>query len=103
MSADPFEMEWDQETVPLEAVDRALYSLADRISGTVTAAGSSWRVAVHPRSDLADPIELAHQLRISVNDHALRCRIAAETDPLRNLIFALAFSRSGLIEADADR
>jgi len=101
VSADSFELDWDQETAPLEAVDRALYSLADRMSGTVSAVGSSWRVTVHPRTDLADPTELAHDLRTSVNDHALRCRISAQTDPLRNLIFALAFSRSGLVETDA--
>ena len=49
-----------------------------------------------PRSEPADLAELSHRLRSEVNDQELRLRIAAETEPLRNLIFAVAFSRTGL-------
>ena len=35
-----------------------------------------------------------------MNDQILRVRIAKETEPLRNLVFALAFSQTGLIEGD---
>jgi hypothetical protein len=35
-----------------------------------------------------------------VNDQILRVRIARETEPLRNLVFALAFSQTGLVEAE---
>jgi hypothetical protein len=37
-----------------------------------------------------------------VNDQILRVRIAKDTEPLRNLVFALAFSQTGLVEADAE-
>jgi hypothetical protein len=37
-----------------------------------------------------------------VNDQILRMRIAKETEPLRNLVFALAFSQTGLVEGDAE-
>ena len=51
--------------------------------------------------DTADD-ELKHRFRAEVNDQILRVRIAKETEPLRNLVFALAFSRTGLIEGDAE-
>jgi hypothetical protein len=35
-----------------------------------------------------------------VNDQILRARIAKETEPLRNLVFALAFSQTGLVGAE---
>ena len=37
-----------------------------------------------------------------MNDQILRVRIAKETEPLRNLVFALAFSQTGLAEAEAE-
>ena len=45
---------------------------------------------------------LKHRFRAEVNDQILRVRIAKETEPLRNLVFALAFSRTGLAEADTE-
>jgi hypothetical protein len=36
---------------------------------------------------------------MEVNDQILRSRIAKETEPLRNLVFALAFSQTGLADA----
>ena len=48
-----------------------------------------------PRDD-----ELKHRFRAEVNDQILRARIAKETEPLRNLVFALAFSQTGLIEGE---
>ena len=37
-------------------------------------------------------------MRAEVNDQTLRLRIAQETEPLRNLIFALAFAQTGLTD-----
>lgn len=42
-------------------------------------------------------------MRQEVTDQTLRVRIAERTDPIRNLVFALAFSRSGLTDADGAR
>ena len=97
-----FELEWDRTTVPLEALERALYSLADRLTGTVSAESRCWRLTVQPRASQADPTELGHLLRQTVNDHTLRVRIGEKTDPIRNLVFALAFSKSGLVNGSAD-
>ena len=55
-----------------------------------------------PREGDTTDDELKHRFRAEVNDQILRLRIAKETEPLRNLVFALAFSRTGLIEGDAE-
>jgi hypothetical protein len=44
--------------------------------------------------------DLAHMLRAEVIDQTLRVRIARETEPIRNLVFALAFSRTGLVGSE---
>jgi len=95
----PMEMSWQKTVTPLEAIERALYALADQVSGVVTEAGDDWRVVIHPRSASARRESLEHQMRQAVTDQTLRVRIAERTDPIRNLVFALAFSRSGLISA----
>jgi His-Xaa-Ser system protein HxsD len=96
----PFELSWDKITTPLEAIDRATYALANRLTGSVSDAGESWTLTVHPREN-ADPHLLAHRIRQEVTDQTLRLRIAERTDPIRNLVFALAFSRSGLTPGSA--
>lgn len=92
----PFEMSWDRTTTPLEALERSIYALAEQLTASVSDAGSAWSVTVHPRGPQADPESLAHRLRQEVNDQTLRVRIGERTDPIRNLVFALAFSRSDL-------
>ena len=99
--AEQFELVWDKATTPLEAIDRALYALADRLTGSVVEADGQWLVALYPRTQQSVDV-LRHRFRQEVNDQVLRVRIAARTDPLRNLVFALAFSRSGLAEAQPD-
>lgn len=96
--AEAFVMSWDKVTTPLEAIERASYALADQFSGAVSDGGSSWALSVHPRSARANIEALEHRVRQEVNDQALRVRIAERTDPIRNLVFALAFSRSGLTQ-----
>jgi His-Xaa-Ser system protein HxsD len=93
-----FALQWDKRTVPLEAIERAAYALADQVTGVVTDAEEGWRLDVYCRAPGADLDQLAHRLRQEVNDQALRLKIAERTEPIRNLVFALAYSRSGLVE-----
>lgn len=97
-----FTIVWDKTTVALEAIERALYALADQVTGTITDTRDSWSLTAHPRRATAEPDALAHRIRQEVNDQNLRVKIAERTDPVRNLVFALAFSRSGLVEGNAD-
>jgi His-Xaa-Ser system protein HxsD len=71
------------------------------VSGVTSEEAETWTVSVHARSATADPDKLAHLMRQEVTDQTLRMRIAERTDPIRNLIFAVAFSRTDLQSADA--
>lgn len=94
--------EWTKTTVPLEALERALYALADRATGAIRDGGDVWKVDLHARVQVNDVDALTHTFRQEVNDQTLRLSIATRTDSVRNLIFALAFSRSGLVESGAE-
>ncbi|HEY0935164.1 MAG TPA: hypothetical protein VGD91_15640 [Trebonia sp.] len=93
-----------QDTMDLDALQRAAYALARFATADIRVDGADYAVTLFPRGEgvtegaLAD---LAHRFRAEANDHVLRARIARETDPLRNLVFALAFSATGLIEGEA--
>jgi His-Xaa-Ser system protein HxsD len=102
--ADPIEIEssWSKSVVSSEAIERALYALADRATGTIADDGEAWRVTLISRGAEVDPASLAHALRQEVNDQSLRITIASRTDPVRNLVFALAFSRTGFVENPAE-
>jgi hypothetical protein len=54
-----------------------------------------------PRDAGADLHDLQHRMRSEVIDQTLRLRIGQQTEPLRNLIFALAFSQTGLADPEA--
>jgi His-Xaa-Ser system protein HxsD len=92
------EITFDQATVSLDSLQRAAYALANLMSVDITASGDRYVCRLFPRERAADADELAHRMRAEVIDQSLRIRIAAETEPLRNLIFALAFSQTGLAE-----
>ena len=102
-SVDSLHMSWQTTTTPLEAIERALYKLAAQLSGSVDEINGRWAVEIHPRSRDANVDGLTHQMRQEVTDQTLRLRIAERTDPIRNLIFAMAFSRSGLSSGGSER
>lgn len=91
---------FDQLTVDLDSLQKAAYALADLMTVDITAAGDRYVCELFPRYADADLDVLAHRIRSEVIDQSLRSRIARETEPLRNLIFALAFSRTGLSDAE---
>lgn len=94
-----FEMSWDKAAVPLEALERASYALASQLTTAIADAGDAWLTTIYPRDVRnANATPLAHRIRQEVNDQCLRVRISEQTGRIRNLVFALAFSRSGLID-----
>ena len=90
----PVTLRWSQATVSSEAIERALYALADRVSGSVSSIDDEWILEAYPRDLSEDTGSLCHRIRQEVTDQSLRLKIAARTDPLRNVVFALAFSRT---------
>ena len=95
------QVSFDQGTTELDALQRAAYATADLMTVSITASDGRFVCELFPRSPGVDLAGLAHRMRSEVIDQALRLRIAKETEPLRNLIFALAFSQTGLAEAEA--
>ena len=91
---------FDQATVDLDALQRSAYAVAAEMTVDIRVSGTDYACTLFPRrKDTADD-ELKHRFRVEVNDQILRVRIARQTEPLRNLVFALAFSQTGLIEGD---
>ena len=91
---------FDQAITELDALQRASYAVADQMTVEIRAIGTEYVCSLFGRGPTADPRELKHRIRSEVIDQTLRLRIGRETEPLRNLIFALAFSRTGLVDDD---
>jgi His-Xaa-Ser system protein HxsD len=82
----------------LEAVKRAAYRFSDRVVVHITPDGETISCKLVPLSaEVARQLDdVATQFRIEVLDHDLRLKTSRETEPLRNLVLSLAFSKTGL-------
>jgi len=93
---------FDQATVDLDALQRGAYAVAAEMTVDIRVCGADYVCTLFPRAQDSTDDELKHRFRAEVNDQVLRVRIAKETEPLRNLVFALAFSQTGLAEVEAE-
>jgi His-Xaa-Ser system protein HxsD len=100
ISAAEITLAFDQATVNLDALQRGAYAVAAEMTVDIRVCGADYVCTLFPREQDTTDEELKHRFRAEVNDQILRVRIAKETEPLRNLVFALAFSRTGLVEAE---
>ena len=91
---------FDQATVDLDALQRSAYAVAAEMTVDIRVCGADYVCTLFPRKPGTAGDEVKHRFRAEVNDQILRVRIAKETEPLRNLVFALAFSQTGLVEAE---
>jgi His-Xaa-Ser system protein HxsD len=91
---------FDRATVDLDALQRSAYAVTAEMTVDIRVSGADYVCTLFPRAPDAVGDELKHRFRAEVNDQILRVRIAKETEPLRNLVFALAFSQTGLVEAE---
>jgi His-Xaa-Ser system protein HxsD len=96
-SAGEITLIFDQATVDLDALQRSAYALAAAMTVDIRVSGRDYVCTLFPRHPGVDD-EPNHRFRMEVNDQILRSRIAKETEPLRNLVFALAFSQTGLAD-----
>jgi His-Xaa-Ser system protein HxsD len=93
------EVQFDTSANSLDAVQRAAYKFSDRLSSEVTLDGSVVRCLLHFSDDSADGVDATvADFRNEVLDQTLRERIRGETQEVRNLILALAFANTGLVE-----
>jgi His-Xaa-Ser system protein HxsD len=93
---------FDQATVDLDALQRSAYAVAAQMTVDIRVSGPDYACTLFRRDHSAAAEELKHRFRAEVNDQILRARIAKETEPLRNLVFALAFSQTGLADSGDD-
>lgn len=83
-----------------DAIQRAVYSLSDRLSCDVVAKGPLFECVVHVDDVNPEDVDaILADLRNAVLDETLRERIRRETEEVRNLILALAFSNTGLVDS----
>jgi His-Xaa-Ser system protein HxsD len=91
-------MSFDARVYALPAIKKAAYRLLKRFDTEIVQDGDAW-VCILSFAQPADTeaIERAERdLRAEVLDQDLRASIARETEPVRNAVLALAFSRTGL-------
>jgi His-Xaa-Ser system protein HxsD len=93
-------LSFDRSIASVDAIQRAVYRLSDRLSCDITPAAGTIEVVVHPGSPDDDAEQLLGELRNEVLDQSLRERVREETSDVRNLVLALAFSKTGLADGD---
>lgn len=80
----------------LDAYKKAAYRMSERADIELHPADGAMRCLLRSRVADTTPDALAAEFRQHVLDYDLRGRIAKETEPVRNLILAHAFSKTGL-------
>jgi His-Xaa-Ser system protein HxsD len=102
MAAEAFgiSVTFDSATTELDALQRAAYVMAALATADIRASGNEYVCTLYPQDPSTDSDALVHRIRSEVIDQTLRIRIARETEPLRNLIFALAFSQTGVVDGE---
>jgi His-Xaa-Ser system protein HxsD len=90
----------DATAHPADVVQRAAYRFSDVLTVEIGREADVLTCKVFAR----DPDRLGtavHDLRAEIVDQVLRARIRDETQDVRNLVLAVAFSRTGLAEPAA--
>jgi His-Xaa-Ser system protein HxsD len=93
-------LSFDRAGYSLDAIQRAAYRFSDRLSCDISDGAEAIEVSLHIADSVEDREAVLADFRNEVLDQVLRERIRAETGDVRNLVLALAFSKTGLIEAD---
>lgn len=103
MADAPLEVTFTAEAHSSDAIQRAAYKFTDRFALELQRTGDKHVCLLHPTRDSGLDTETVNAFRIEVLDQALRERIREETNGVRNVILALAFSKVGSHVADTQR
>jgi His-Xaa-Ser system protein HxsD len=95
---DTAQVRFEARVYPLVVIKKAAYRFLKTFVTEITLEGDAWVCALKfTTSTDASSIERAvRDLQAEVLDQDLRATISRETEPVRNAILALAFSRTGL-------
>jgi His-Xaa-Ser system protein HxsD len=91
------EVRFAAATTSVDAIQRAAYRFSDRLSCELLPGADEHVCVVRSRGN-ADIGEEVESFRVEVLDQTLRERIRAETEPIRTMILAQAFSRTGVVD-----
>lgn len=95
------ELVLEAATCSADAIQRAAYRLSDRLSVDLITEDQEFRCVVHLVCDEeAEADAVLGELRNEILDQVLRQRIRDETEAARNLVLALAFSRTDLVDQE---
>jgi His-Xaa-Ser system protein HxsD len=91
---------FDAQVYPLPVLKKAAYRYLKSFTTEIAQEGNAWVCTLTFTTPVGeDAVERAKQeLQAEVLDQDLRATIARETEPVRNAILALAFSRTGIQE-----
>lgn len=90
------EVTFAASTTSIDAIQRAAYRFSDRFSCELIPGEESHLCRLQPIGEMGD--EDVGSFRTEVLDQTLRERIRAETEPIRTMILAQAFSRTGVVD-----
>jgi His-Xaa-Ser system protein HxsD len=91
------EVTFDATAHSADAIQRAAYKFLPEFSLDLTNASDQFRCTLR-FTDTADVESVVDDFRKEVLDQTLRERIRSETEDVRNLILALAFSKTSLAD-----
>lgn len=83
-------VEFDQSVQPLDALNAAAYRLLGTATCQINLDERRFIVSIFPKPEV-DGEEVRERFLATVTDENLRAQIAQRTEPVRNLILALAF------------
>jgi His-Xaa-Ser system protein HxsD len=89
---------FDARVYPLLAIKKAAYRFLKSFDAEITQDGEAWVCTLRftQAADVAAIQQAERDFRAEVLDQDLRASVARETEPVRNAVLALAFSRTGL-------
>lgn len=82
---------FDRSIQAVEPLNAAVYRMLNEAVCQISADHQKYTVTVEPLSEKPNEGDLRRRLLTVVSDENLRAQIAHRTDPVRNLILALAF------------
>lgn len=91
------QLQLDNSVYSIEAVQKAAYRFIDRFSAVISQDGQKILVNLSVDEEhVASTDTIVADFHKELLDQNLRLKIKVETEPLRNLILAYAFSKTGL-------
>lgn len=93
----PYQLQLDSQIYALEAVEKAAYRFIDRFAAILAIKNDHiFLELTFEDRHAANAEKILADFKKELLDQNLRLKIKAETEPIRNLILAYTFSKTGL-------